>query len=117
MVDATTRHELLSFMDAFSGFNKILMHPKDQDKTTFISKKETYCYKMMPFVLKNARVTYQRPVKKMFADLLERTIEVYIDDTLVKSSEANDHVKHLKECFEVFQKHNMKLNSTKCSFG
>ena len=49
LVDATADHELLSFMDAFSGYNQILMHPDDQEKTAFITKRGIFCYKVMPF--------------------------------------------------------------------
>ena len=66
IVDATTGHELLSFMDAFSGYNEISMDPDDQEKTSFVTGQGTYCYRVMPFGLKNARATYQRLVNKMF---------------------------------------------------
>jgi len=56
MVEATTGNELLSFMDAFSGYNQIPMHKDDQEKTSFITDRGTYCYKVMPFGLKNAGV-------------------------------------------------------------
>ena len=49
IVDATTSHELLNFMDAFSGYNQISMDPKDQEKTSFITGQGTYCYRVMPF--------------------------------------------------------------------
>ena len=68
LVNATTGHELLSFMDAFSGYNQIFMHLDDQEKTAFITKKGIFYYKVMPFGLKNAGLTYQRLVNKMFAD-------------------------------------------------
>ena len=54
LVEATVGHKLLSFMDLFSGYNQILMHPNNQDKTSFIANRGIYCYKMMPFGLKNA---------------------------------------------------------------
>ena len=54
MVDATAGHELMSFMDAYLGYNQILMHPADQEKTSFITNKGLYCYNVMPFGLKNA---------------------------------------------------------------
>ena len=54
LVDATTGHQLMSFMDAFSGYNQILMHPEDQEKTSFMTSRGIYCYKVMPFGLKNA---------------------------------------------------------------
>ena len=116
LVEATAGHELHSFMDAFSGYNKILMNPDDQEKTSFITECGTYCYKVMPFGLKNAGATYQRLVNKMFSKQLGRTMEVYIDDMLVKSSRSNDHVLQLQECFNILNKFRMKLNPTKCTF-
>ena len=117
LVDATAGHELLSFMDAYSGYNQILMHPDDQEKTAFMTNLGIFCYKVMPFGLKNAGATYQRLVNKMFADLLGKTMEVYIDDMLVKSLIAQDHISHLSQSFDILKKYNMKLNPTKCSFG
>ena len=101
LVEATARHELHSFMDAFSGYNQILMNPDDKEKTSFITERGTYCCKVMSFGLKNAVATYQRLVNKMFSMQLGRTMEVYIDDMLVKSSKANDHVLQLQECFNI----------------
>ena len=66
IVDPITRHELLSFMDAFSGYNQISMDPNNQEKTLFVTGQGTYCYRVMPFGLKNAGATYQRLVNKMF---------------------------------------------------
>ena len=103
LVDATTGHELLSFMDAFSGYNQILMHPDNQEKTTFITERGIFCYKVMPLGLKNAGATYQRLVNKMFADYLGDRMEVYIDDMLVKSLLAEQHLDHLSQAFEVLQ--------------
>ncbi|KAJ9542341.1 hypothetical protein OSB04_028847 [Centaurea solstitialis] len=117
MVDATAGHELLTFMDAYSGYNQILMHTDDQEKTAFMTDKGIYCYKVMPFGLKNAGSTYQRLVKMMFKEHLGRTMEVYIDDMLVKSERSIDHVAHLKQSFDILRQYKMKLNPTKCSFG
>ncbi|KAJ9566630.1 hypothetical protein OSB04_002596, partial [Centaurea solstitialis] len=117
MVDATAGHELLTFMDAYSGYNQILMHTDDQEKTAFMTDKGIYCYKVMPFGLKNAGSTYQRLVNMMFKEHLGRTMEVYIDDMLVKSERSIDHVAHLKQSFDILRQYKMKLNPTKCSFG
>ena len=67
LVDSTTGHKLLIFMDAFSRYNQIKMVEEDQEKTEFITSQGLYCYKVMPFGLKNARDTYQRLVNKMFS--------------------------------------------------
>ena len=88
IVDATACHELNSFMDAYSGYNQIPMYRRDEEHTAFITDRGLYCYKVMPFGLKNAGATYQRLVNKIFADLLGVSMEVYIDDMLVKSAAA-----------------------------
>jgi len=62
LVEATVNHELLSFMDAYSRYNQIKMHPSEEDKTTFTTYREIYCYKVMSFRLKNVRTTFQRMV-------------------------------------------------------
>ena len=71
----------------------------------------------MPFGLKNAGSTYLRLVNMMFADQIGETMKVYINDMLVKSLEAEDHISHLQQAFSTLRKYNMKLNPTKCSFG
>ena len=81
IVDATAGHELLNFMDAFSGYNQISMDPDDQERTSFVTGQGTYCYRVMPFGLKNAGATYQRLVNMMFQKQIGTTMEVYIDDT------------------------------------
>ncbi|XP_013730849.1 uncharacterized protein LOC106434521 [Brassica napus] len=116
LVKATEGNKLLSFMDAFSRYNQIMMNPDDQEKTAFITDRGTYCYRVMPFSLKNSGATYQRLVNRMFSEQLGNTMEVYIDDMLVKSLEEQDHITHLQECVERLNMHNMKLNPTKCRF-
>ena len=68
LVDATAGHELLTFMDAFSGCNQILMDPEDHKKTSFVTNRGIYYYKVMPFGLKNTGATYQHLVNAMFKD-------------------------------------------------
>ena len=117
IVDATAGHELLSFMDAFSDYNQISMDPNDQEKTSFVTAQGTYCYRVMPFGLKNAGATYQRLVNRMFQKQIGATMEVYIDDMLVKSTTADLHIAHLSEAFQILRNYNMKLNPAKCAFG
>ena len=92
------------------------MDPDDQEKTSFVTAQETYCYRVMPFGLKNARATYQRLVNRMFQKQIGTTMEVYIDDMLVKSSTAELHIAHLSEAFQILRNYNMKLNPAKCAF-
>jgi hypothetical protein len=117
LVDSTSGHELLSFMGAFSGYNQIYMDEADQEKTYFITDRGLYYYKMMPFGLKNTGATYQRLVNKMFQRQVGRNVEVYVDDMLVKSIHATEHIVDLRETFHTLRKHNMRLNPAKCAFG
>ena len=96
IVDASAGHGILSFLDAFSGYHQIPMHPPDAEKTSFITPHGLYCYNVMPFGLKNAGATYQRLVTKMFRPLLGSTMEVYIDDMLVKSKQRPNHGSNLQ---------------------
>ena len=116
IVDASARHGMLSFLDAFSGYHQIPMHPLGIKKTYFITPHGLFCYNVMPFGLKNARATYQRLVTKMFRPLLEKNMEVYVDDMLVKSKERSDHTTHLQQAFKLLRAYGMKLNPTKCLF-
>ena len=93
------------------------MDPDGQEKTSFVTAQGTYCYRVMPFGLKNAGATYQRLVNRMFQKQIGTTMEVYIDDMLVKSPTAKLHIAHLSEAFQILREYNMKLNPAKCAFG
>ncbi|KAJ0835617.1 putative nucleotidyltransferase, Ribonuclease H [Helianthus annuus] len=117
MVDATAGHELLTFMDASSGFQQIQMEPSDQEDTAFMTPTGIYYYIAMPFGLRNAGATYQRLVNMMFKEQIGHTMEVYIDDMVAKSKRAEDHLRDLEEAFDILDKFNMKLNPSKCQIG
>ena len=85
LVDSTTGHSMLSFMDGFFGYNNILMVLEDMENTSFITKWGTYSYRVMPFGLKNAGATYQRAATNLFHDMMHKDVEVYVDDMIVKS--------------------------------
>ena len=93
------------------------MVEEDQEKTTFITSQGLYCYKVMPFGLKNVGTTYQRLVNKIFSQQIGRNMEVYVDDMLVKSKEELAHLDDLKETFTTLKIHQMRLNPSKCVFG
>ena len=93
------------------------MHPPDVEKTTFITLHGLYCYNVMLFGLKNVGATYQRMVTKIFRPLIGTSMEVYINDMLVKSKERPDHTRHLQEVFELLRKHSTKLYPLKCAFS
>ncbi|KAM1443840.1 hypothetical protein ACFX2I_040069 [Malus domestica] len=117
MVDATTGHEALSFMDGSSGYNQIRMALEDEELTAFRTPKGIYCYKVMPFGLKNAGATYQRAMQKIFNDMLHKNVECYVDDVVVKTKKRSDHLKDLRVVFERLRKYNLKMNPLKCAFG
>uniref|UniRef100_A0A2N9G491 Uncharacterized protein n=1 Tax=Fagus sylvatica TaxID=28930 RepID=A0A2N9G491_FAGSY len=117
LVDATSGHQRMSFLDAFQGYHQIAMNPVDEEKTAFITPRGIFCYKVMPFGLKNAGATYQRMITKMFSSQLGKTVEVYIDDMVVKSVYAEDHLGDLRAVFNTLRRHHLKLNASKCAFG
>jgi len=117
LVYSIARHQLLSFMDSFSGYNQIKMDEADREKTLFITSQGLFCYKVMQFGLKNTGVTYQRLMNKMFTHQIGRNIQVYVDNMLVKSQQEDDHLEDLKETFDTLRSYNIKLNPKKCAFG
>ena len=71
----------------------------------------------MPFGLKNTGSTYQRMMTRMFEPQLGKSIEVYIDDMVVKSKVVSEHVGDIGNIFEILRKHKLHLNASKCSFS
>ncbi|RVW23466.1 Retrovirus-related Pol polyprotein from transposon 297 [Vitis vinifera] len=99
------------------GYNQILMALEDMEKTAFITEWGTYCYRVMPFGLKNAGTTYQRAATTLFHDMMHRDVEVYVDDMIVKSRGRADHLDALERFFERIRKFRLRLNPKKCTFG
>ncbi|GAU25046.1 hypothetical protein TSUD_155200 [Trifolium subterraneum] len=117
LVDNTAQFSVFSFMDGFSGYNQIKMSPEDMEKTTFITPWGTFCYKVMPFGLKNAGATYQRAVVTLFHDMIHKELEVYVADMIAKSQTEEDHLVHLQKLFVRLRKFKLRLNPNKCTFG
>ena len=117
IVDSTAGCELLSFLDAYSGYHQIKMKESDQLATSFITPFGMYCYVTMPFGLRNAGATYQRCMLHVFGDHLGRNVEAYVDDILVKSRKADDLVADLRIAFDCLRAKGVKLNPEKCVFG
>ncbi|RDY14344.1 Retrovirus-related Pol polyprotein from transposon 17.6, partial [Mucuna pruriens] len=107
LIDNTPCHAFFSFMDDFSEYNQILMAEKDREKTTFVTLWGTFCYKVMPFGLKNDGATYQRAME----------IEVYVDDMIAKSKTLEQHIEDLRKLFDKLRKYRLRLNPAKCTFG
>ncbi|RDX68077.1 hypothetical protein CR513_52972, partial [Mucuna pruriens] len=117
LVDNVSGYEFLSFMDAYSGYNQIRMHLGDEEKTAFITDSGAFCYRVMPFGLKNAGATYQRLMDKVFKEVIGRDIELYVDDMVAKSKSGRSHCEALRRVFRILRRHQLRLNPEKCSFG
>ncbi|XP_027156526.1 uncharacterized protein LOC113757421 [Coffea eugenioides] len=117
LVDATVGFDVSCFLDAFKGYHQIEMAEEDREKTSFITEEGTYCYRTMPFGLKNAGATYQRLVNKLFQNQIGRSMEVYVDDMIVKSRTDQQLVPDLREILNILRESRMRLNPKKCTFG
>jgi hypothetical protein len=85
VIDSTAVCDLLSFLDAYSGYHQILLYQPDQIKTSFITPYGAYCYVTMPFGLKNAGATYQRTMQRCLRGQIGRNVHAYVDDVVVKT--------------------------------
>ena len=117
VIDSTAGCELLSFLDAYSGFHQIPLKKEDQIKTSFITPYGAYCYITMPFGLRNAGATYQRCMQKCLHTQIGRNVQVYVDDVVIKTKEHSTLLDDLRETFDNLRKFRMKLNLAKCTFG
>ncbi|GKV40104.1 hypothetical protein SLEP1_g47775 [Rubroshorea leprosula] len=117
LVEAASGNERLSLLDVYSRYHQVPMAPEDEEKTSFYAGDEIYCYMMMPFGLKNVGATYQKMMTIVFRAQIGKNLEVYIDDIVVKSLKAKDHLVDLNETFNNLRKNRMRLNPAKCIFG
>ena len=91
LIDNVIVCAIYSFMDGFSGYNQIFMAIIDKAKAAFITEWGTYCYRVMPFSLKNACATYQKMATAIFYDMIHKEVEVYVDDIMIKSKTREGH--------------------------
>jgi len=106
-------------LDGYSGYNQIFIAEEDVSKTAFRCPGALGCFEwlVMPFGLKNAGATYQRAMNSMFHDFIEKFMQAYIDDIVVKSSSEDNHFNHLRQSFERTRQYRLKMNPLKCAFG
>ena len=116
IVDTSAGYGMLTFLDAFPVTIRSSCTRLMQRKPPLSPIHGLYCYDVMPFGLKNVGATYQRLVTKMFRPLLEKIMEVYIDEMLIKSKERPDHATHLQQVFDLLRTYDMKLHPAKCAF-
>jgi hypothetical protein len=117
IVDSTSGCDLLSFIDAYSGFHQIKMAKADRKHTTFVTVDGLYCYVVMPYGLLNALPTFARAMNITLGDLVRDIVEVYVDDIIVKTRESNSLLENLAQVFDKLRATSTKLNPEKCVFG
>lgn len=117
IVESTSRCDLLSFLEAYSGYHQIIMSKEDEEKTAFITPCGTYYFVRIPFGLKSVGSTFVKAVQIGFDSQMHRNIEAYMDDILVKAKDKLTLIQDFEETFANLRKINLKLNPEKCVFG
>ncbi|XP_050125739.1 uncharacterized protein LOC126603005 [Malus sylvestris] len=116
MLDRLAGYAYYCFLDGYSGYNQIPIAPEDQEKTTFTCPFGTFAYRRMPFGLCNAPATFQRCMMSIFSDLVERCIEVFMDDFSVFGSSFDSCLDNLSSVLQRCEETNLVLNWEKCHF-
>jgi hypothetical protein len=117
VIDSTAGCDLLSFLDAYSGYHQIPLYQPDQIKTSFITPYGAYCYFTMPFGLKNTGATSQRTMQRCLQGQIGQNMHAYVVDVVVKTKQSGTLLDDLKETFANLRCYRMKLNPEKCTFG
>jgi hypothetical protein len=117
VIDSTVGCNLLCFLDCYSEYHQIAIKEEDQEKTAFITPFGAYCYTTMSFGLKNAGATYQRAIQACFKRQLNKNVEAYVDDVVVKTRNFDTLIADLEETFASLREYRWKLNPNKCVFG
>ena len=116
MLDRLAGHEYYCFLDGYSGYNQIAIAPEDQEKTTFTCPYGTFAFRRMPFGLCNAPGTFQRYIMAIFSDMVEKTIEIFMDDFSVLGNSFDNYLENLRSVLIRCEETNLVLNWEKCHF-
>ena len=116
MLERLANHQYYCFLDGYSGFFQIPIHPDDQEKTTFTCPYGTFAYRRMPFGLWNAPATFQRCMMSIFTDMIEDFMEVFMDNFSVYGSDFKSCLDNLCKVLERCEEKNLVLNWEKCHF-
>jgi hypothetical protein len=116
MVERLAGHEYYCFLDGYSGYNQVPVDPEDQEKTTFTCPFRTFTYRRMPFGLCNAPATFQRCMISIFSDMVERFLEIFMDDFSVFGSSFDECLHRLTLVLVRCKEKNLVFNWEKCHF-
>nr|GEV42298.1 reverse transcriptase domain-containing protein [Tanacetum cinerariifolium] len=116
MLERLAGNQYYCFLDGFSGYFQIPIDPKDQEKTTFTCPYGTFAYRHMPFGLCNAPGTFQRYMMAIFHDMIEKTMEVFMDDFSVFENSFQSCLSHLEKMLKRCEDTNLCLNWEKSHF-
>jgi hypothetical protein len=116
ILQRVVRSSRISLLDGFSGYNQVLVHPDDHDKTAFTTLWGNFMYVKMPFGLMNTGATFQRAMDITFVEESGKFIVVYLDDVTVFSRSDDEHLRHLRRVFEKRRRFGFSLNPKKILF-
>ena len=116
MLDRLAGYQYYCFLDGYSGYNQIAIAPEDQEKTTFTCPYGIFAFRRMPFGLCNAPGTFQRCMMAIFSDMVEKTIEIFMDDFSVKRNSFDNCLENLRAVLARCEETNLVLNWEKCHF-
>ncbi|GJZ16150.1 reverse transcriptase domain-containing protein [Tanacetum coccineum] len=116
MLERLARNEFHCFLDGFSGYFQIPLDPQDQEKTNFTCPYGTFAYRRMPFGLCNAPGTFQWCMMAIFHDMIENTMEVFMDDFSVFGDSFDLCLSNLEKMLRMYEDTNLVLNWEKCHF-
>ena len=116
MLNILTGKHYYYFLDGYSSYTQIAIAPEDQEKTTFTCPYETFAFRRMPFGLCNAPATFQRCMMSIFSNMVEKTLEVFMDDFSVFGDAYEDCLHNLEDVLKRSEENNLVLNCEKCHF-
>ena len=116
MLERLANHQYYCFLDGYSGFFQIPIHPDDQEKTTFTCLYGTFAYRRMPFGLCNAPATFRRCMMSIFTDMIKDFMEVFMDYFSVYGSSFKNFLDNLCKVLARCEEKNLVLNWEKCHF-
>jgi hypothetical protein len=116
MLERLENHSFFYFLDGYSGYHQIPIHPSDQRKTTFTCHYGTYAYRRMSFGLCNAPASFQRCMMSIFSDMIEEMMEVFMNDFSVYGKTFDDCLENLDKVLQRCEEKHLVLNWEKCQF-